>query len=324
MFFNAASKTSLAADFSRLQDLLGLGHTGDEISSVKRWLSRKEHTRWLMVFDNADDLLSVPISKYFPVIPWGHILITSRDENLIGGIAEEGITIGPLSSADAIAVLLEKAGIRQPSSDDLRSAEEIVGLLGSLPLAIDQAGAFMRSRHKTPKEYRDLYLNKPRDMLRFSPKLGDSERTILTTWEVNFRQIENDSKDATNLLLLFCFLEPSAISEVVLHRGSIPQKRWGETGNVAEVSAEAEGLDRNLTKLIQNEMEFDAAIERLRSFSLVSCNRDTNGFQNFSIHPLVQFAAAQRLSLSTLNRWRWQAVLLICHAFPRNRYLEPL
>jgi hypothetical protein len=67
-----------------------------------------------MVFDNADDLLSVPISKYFPVVPWGHILITSRDQDAIGAVAEEGSTIGPLAIGDAIAVLLERADIRQP------------------------------------------------------------------------------------------------------------------------------------------------------------------------------------------------------------------
>lgn len=75
MFLNAASKTSLASGFSRLHDFLSLERSGDEISSVKRWLSMKRHPRWLIVFDNADDKLSVPILRYVPVVPWGHVLV---------------------------------------------------------------------------------------------------------------------------------------------------------------------------------------------------------------------------------------------------------
>jgi hypothetical protein len=324
MFLNATSTSSLAADFSRLHDLLGLGEADNKIASVKRWLSKEENSQWLMVFDNADDLCSVPLLKYFPVTSWGHIIITSRDQAALGVVAEEGCTLGSLASEEAMAILLETAGIHQPSPDDLQNAENIVGLLGSLPLAVSQAGAFVRSRHKTLKEYHRLYLRQRRDVLQFRPRLGDSERTVLTAWELNFEQIERDSKDATSLLLLFCFLKPSAIPEAVLHRGSFPQKRWGTDGEVTEVPAEAEGLDSSLTQLIRNELEFDAAIEKLLSFSLISCNKETNGFRNFSIHPLVQYCAVQRISSLTAKNWRWQAILLICHAFQRNRYLEPL
>lgn len=287
MFLNAASKASITADFARLHELLELRETDDKVASVKRWLSREEHSQWLMVFDNADDLVSVPILKYFPVASWGHIVITSRDQAVRGGVGQEGCILGPLSSDEAQSVLLETAGIRQPSSNDLESAKDIVGLLGYLPLALDQAGALMRSRHKSPKEYRDLYMKERLDILRLRPRLGDSERTVFTAWEVNFKQIESESKGAVDLLLLFSFLEPLAIAEAVLCRGTSPQKRWDKNGEATEVPAEAEGIDRNLAKLIQNEMEFDAAIEKLLSVSLVSCNQETNGSRNFLVHPLV-------------------------------------
>lgn len=324
IFLNASSKASLTADFSRLHELLELRETKDKIATVKHWLAREEHSQWLMVFDNADDLLSVPVSRYFPAPSSGHIIITSRNQEAIGGVAEEGCILGPLPSEEATAVLLETAAIRQPSGDDLQSAREVVRLLGFLPLAIDQAGAFMRSRHRNPKEYIDLYLRRRIELLEFKPRLADSERTVLSTWEVNFKQIEHDSKNARNLLLLFCFLEPSTISEAVLHRGCAPQKRWNENGEMTEVLAEAEGMDSSLTELIQNEMDFDAAIEKLGSFSFVSCTRDANGLRNFSVHPLVQYCAKQRISPATANMWRWQATLLICHAFPRDQYLESL
>ncbi|GAM33879.1 hypothetical protein TCE0_013r01096 [Talaromyces pinophilus] len=169
--------------------------------------------------------------------------------------------------------------------------------------------------------YKQEHLN---DLLRFSSRLGDTDKAILTAWEIDFKHLEQESPDAVLLLLLFSFLEPSSIPEMVLHRGSTPQKRWGRNGEVTEVSAEDEGVDDRLTKVIQGDMEFDAAVENLLSLSLISCNKESNGLRSFSIHPLVQYCSTQRLSPSEVDKWRWQALLLICHAFPRNRYIEPL
>jgi hypothetical protein len=136
--------------------------------------------------------------------------------------------------------------------------------------------------------------------------------------------VEQESPAATYLLLLFLFLDQSSIPEMILHRGSSPQKRWGSDGEVTEVRAEDEGVDECLTKVIQGDFEFNNAVEKLLSFSFISCNKESNGLRNFSIHPLVQYCAVQRLPPSDVSRWRWQAILLVCHAFPRNRYIEPL
>ncbi len=134
--------------------------------------------------------------------------------------------------------MLEIGGRRQPSDSDLQNVKEIVGLLGSLPLAIDQAGAFMRSRHKNPKEYKDIYLGARSEVLDYKSRLADYEGTVVSTWKVNFKQIERESKAATNLLLLFWFLEPSRISKAVLHRGCMSQNRRSENGEVTEIQAD--------------------------------------------------------------------------------------
>lgn len=322
-FLNAASMASLVADFGRLHDFLQLGGAKDKVRSVKTWLSRPENSQWLLVFDNADDLKSVPIHKYFPAVNWGHIIITSRDQAVIGSVAEEGHVLDPLTTDDATQLLLERSGIRYPSQIEKEEASKIASLLGSLPLALVQAGAFVRSRQKTLQDYRKLFMNRRNDLLRSSPLFGGTDRTIFTAWEINFKQVEQDSSDARNILLLFSFLESSCIPESVLHRGSSPQRRWGNSGEVVEIRAEDEGVDICLINVIQGDLEFDMAIEKLLSFSLISCNRESDGLRNFSIHPLVQYCVAQRLSPVEVSKWRWQALLLICHAFPRNKYIEP-
>ncbi|TPX20904.1 hypothetical protein DIZ76_016801 [Coccidioides immitis] len=321
---NATSPASLEADFGRLHDLLKLGESNNKVGSVRRWLAKPENSQWLLVFDNADNLDSVPIQKYFPAVNWGHIIITTRDQAAIGGIAEEGHVLRPLTTEDAILLLLDKSGIRHPTQGDTEDARVVVELLGSLPLALVQAGAFVRSRHRSLKEYCELYMTRRNDLLRFTSRLGDTEMAVLTAWEINFKQVECEAPDAVYLLLLFSFLEPSSIPEMLLHRGSSPQKRWATNGEVEEIRAEDEGVDESLTRVIQGDLEFDLAVEKLLSFSLISCNKESDGLRNFSIHPLVQYCAVQRLSPSEVRRWRWQALLLVCHAFPRSRYIDPL
>nr|KMM72094.1 TPR repeat:NB-ARC [Coccidioides posadasii RMSCC 3488] len=295
---NATSSTSLEADFGRLHDLLKLGESNNKVGSVRRWLAKPENSQWLLVFDNADNLDAVRIQKYFPAVNWGHIIITSRDQAAIGGIAEDGHVLRPLTTEDAIQLLIDKSGIRHPTHGDTEDARVVVELLGSLPLALVQAGAFVRSRHRSLKEYCELYMTRRDDLLRFTSRLGDTEMAVLTAWEINFKQVEHEAPDAVYLLLLFSFLEPSSISEMLLHRGSSPQKRWGRNGEVEEIRAEDEGVNENLTRVIQGDFEFDLAVEKLLSFSLISCNKESDGLRNFSIHPLVQYCAVQRLSPS--------------------------
>lgn len=320
---DATSPVSLAADFDRLHDLLKLGESKNKASSVRSWLSRPENSQWLLVFDNADNLDSVPVQKFLPAVNWGHVIITSRDQAVIGSIAENGLLLTSLMNEDVAQLLLERSGIEHPTHGEKEEAMGIAELLGSLPLALVQAGAFIRSRHRSLADYYRLYMTRRDDLLRFSSRLGDTDTAVLTAWEINFKQVERESPDATCLLLLFSFLEPSSIPEAVLHRGSSPQKRWGVDGEVIEIRAEDEGVEECLIKLIQDDLGFDMAVEKLLSFSLISCTKETDGSRIFFIHPLVQYCAMQRSTPLEVNRWRWQALLLVCHAFPRNRYIEP-
>ena len=320
---NADSRTTLESDFERYQETLELGHVSNKIESFKRWLSNQGNFRWLLIFDNADDLKALSIMKYFPPIGGGHILITTRDQGAIGTVGQAGIHLERLNLVDATEVLLLKAGLKDPSAQELEDARAIVELVGCLALAVDQAGAFIRARHKTLAEYKRLSQERQHDLLRTKPRLGEYDRSVLSTWGMNFEQVELDSKGASDLLLLFCFLDGSNIPEVMLQRGASPQHRWGPDGEVSELAAADTGLDENLVKLIADEMAFDEAIDKLLSFSFIHTSTDANGSRSFSVHPLVQYSASQRVEADIQTRWKLQALVLVTHAFPRSKYLEP-
>ncbi|KAI9774484.1 MAG: hypothetical protein M1839_001717 [Geoglossum umbratile] len=324
LFFNANSHTTLIADFSRVAELLKLESAVNRVDSLKRWLSRPGNSDWLLIFDNADHLEALSISKYFPATPWGHIIITSRDNAAIGSAGEWGASVDPLKPEEAVAVLFEKVGIRTPTGEDYKEARAIVETLGCLPLAVDHCGAYIRTRQKTLAEYRRLFQERQHEVLGCKHRLGENNKTVLATWEVNFRQVERDSKKASTLLLLFCFLDAAYIPEAMLSRAFMPQKRWDRHGEITETDVAESGLDRELVELIKNEVEFDTAIDKLLSFSLIYRNKDVGGSRNFSVHPLVQYCASQRVNPATQAKWRLQAILLVCQVFPRYPYLEPL
>jgi hypothetical protein len=52
---------------------------------VSNWLSKLDNTRWLLIFDNHDDPDQYEITKYYPSVTHGSIIITTRQPNRVNG-----------------------------------------------------------------------------------------------------------------------------------------------------------------------------------------------------------------------------------------------
>jgi len=104
------------------------------VASVNDFLSRWSE-RWLLVFDNLDNPEDLPgILDFFPSSHRGSILITSRhaDSKELG----QSIDLDRMEKEEGLQLLLRSSVV---DTDELEAAEEILNLLGNLPLAIDQA-----------------------------------------------------------------------------------------------------------------------------------------------------------------------------------------
>jgi hypothetical protein len=242
-----------------------LGKGSNKVDAVKSWLSIGTNSDWLLIFDNAD-ALNVDITKFIPSVSWGHIIVTSRDEAAIGSVALQGSVIGNLTVEEAVHILIARSLAPMVTPEDMLNAEAIVELLGCLPLAVDQAGAYIRARQKTLTEYLRLLRHKQEDLLMWRPRVGDYDKTVLTAWELNFRQVELESDIAKRLLLLCCFIDPADISELLLLRGCTAQRRWSAEGEKIDVQPDDSLRDKALVETISNEIAFDAAVEKLLSF----------------------------------------------------------
>jgi hypothetical protein len=113
-----------------------------------------------VVFDNADDLTL--LAPFLPTSRKGHVLLTSRAHAT--GYLGPCVSLQTLTPQQGAMLLLGRAKLLQRGAflenitepiraDALRIAE----VLGGLPLALDQAGAFIEETPSSPAEYLRLY-----------------------------------------------------------------------------------------------------------------------------------------------------------------------
>ena len=114
------------------------------VESVLQWVSGFQED-WLIVFDNADDLSPDEVVRFIPSGNRGNILITSRNRSMGRIISFENIIeVTEMEETDAIALLLRTSCL-DTSAEHIEAAKKIVVELGYMPLAVDQAGAYIEA-----------------------------------------------------------------------------------------------------------------------------------------------------------------------------------
>lgn len=318
-FINAASQDSAVADFARIHALLRLSTASsdrEKVEAVKRWLSKENNSSWLLIIDNADDLDELDLWDYIPVVEAGDILITSRDARINDpDLSSLAIQLEMLPLDDAVGLLLKRAAVRSTVSDDeKKAAEEVATELGCLPLALDQAGAYMNTRKKSFKDYLELYHKQQESLLGYKLKLSRHQKTVLTTWDLSFDRIDSEAPDVASLFLLLCQYDNAYISDNMLKRGTAPQLSYGRDGEEVHLPAESSGVPKSLIDLVSDDVKFDEAVEKLTSYSLVQ--RLTDG--GFALHSLVQFCGQRRATEDMRKASFETSIRVLSHAFPRG------
>ncbi|EGX51207.1 hypothetical protein AOL_s00054g583 [Orbilia oligospora ATCC 24927] len=225
-------------------------------SALFSWLKLPGNDKWLLIFDNADDL-SFAIDKYFPN-HGGCILVTSRRPEFFH--CAEQINLDGLDKENAIKLLSHLIQIRNPTESEHAHISAVVEKLGFMPLAITHAGCFIHEMNIPVSEYLRYYDKTFKEAQSKIPKFGWAYRedTAVTTWEVSFLEIQKQNEEAASLLLTCGYLNPNEIFEDL----------W-----------EAEDEQPDPEFRIQQKRRFSL----LASYSLI--NRSQPGA--FSVHPVV-------------------------------------
>jgi hypothetical protein len=111
---------------------------------VRCWL--EQNGGWLLVFDNAQNFKD--LQDYLPRTGKGHAIITSLNPNWGGTV--KTLPVDVFSRDESIDFLLSRTG-QKGGADALSEA------LGDLPLALEQAGAYILATKITLADYLELF-----------------------------------------------------------------------------------------------------------------------------------------------------------------------
>ena len=129
----------------RLRQIAQANNAPPEVASsaanTLRWISSKSN--WLMIYDNADGGYQV-VERFLPPGNGGNILITSRNYELCR-ITDDSMEVAEMEEEEALSLLFKSAQLNNTSVDVQMLNKQLVSKLGGIPLAIDQAGAYMIS-----------------------------------------------------------------------------------------------------------------------------------------------------------------------------------
>ncbi|HEY6540839.1 MAG TPA: helix-turn-helix domain-containing protein, partial [Ktedonobacteraceae bacterium] len=253
----AASHETLVTDFVALARLLELPERNAQdqakvVAAVEDWFTR--HHGWLLILDNVDELSLV--SEFLPTRGQGHVLMTTRAQAT--GKLAESLPVDKLDMSEGILLLLRRAKLLSPdapldmiSSTLSSQAQAIVREMDGLPLALEQAGAYIEETGCSLSEYLALYKQRKLALLkRESAFSQEYPYTVASTWALAFQQIEQENPQAAELLRLCAFLDPDAIPEEIL---------------VSGVAA----LGPMLVQLAADPFLLNEAIQALRRYSLM-------------------------------------------------------
>jgi tetratricopeptide (TPR) repeat protein len=299
----AEEPASLVGDYADLATSLDLPEAGQAEQqlvalAVRRWLD--SHDRWLLVLDNAQGPdtatgLEAPLARLVDLVPQvlhGQVLVTSRDATW-----EQHATLAELevfSPTEAVAFLLTRSG-----GSDQAAATEVAELLGRLPLALEQAGAYLRETRLPLAGYLQRLRQHPAlTLARGRPRDRDPADTVATTWQVSLERVR-PTPSAVALLEVCAFLAPEEIPcELFSQRLNLP----------------AQGLEA----LADDLFALDAAIAALHRFGLVKADE-----QALTVHRLLQQVVRGQLDPATGAARVGAVVRLLEEALPFGGRNDP-
>jgi len=237
---------------------------------------------WLLVYDNVES--AEQIKDYLPDprnSARGHLIITTRDQSLpkdpffdpsfSSSSSSSVIHLAPLTSSEGVEVLLHywqaDDSNKKPKLEEseIAVARKISEELGDLPLALTQAGSFMKQKDLKPSTYLDMLRKERKELMKTQNRPRDYPFSVVTTWKMSVEKIKESSPESLRILFRSLFLHPDDIPQIVLS--------WEKEGSMGR-------------------LQWIKRIDPLLRYSLLSETKP--GY--FSIHRLTQYTLRDELS----------------------------
>ena len=218
--------------YSRVAASCGIPKSDDtgrnSLQIIKDWLEDYYPLKWLMIIDNVDsvetffqkDLHGKPLVEYVPDSPNGFVLYTSRNRDIgVDLMHAEPIMIPSLNLDEAQLLIGRKLTSQSSHEDQLALLEE----LDYLPLAINQAVAYMTKRRKLIPEYLQIFRQSDSNRVHLlKHEFADHGRqdrrreSLAMTFMVSFDYIRTEHPKVAELLSIMSFYDRQGIRQSLL------------------------------------------------------------------------------------------------------------
>jgi tetratricopeptide (TPR) repeat protein/transcriptional regulator with XRE-family HTH domain len=303
----AETDEQIAVSLLNIAEVLQLPEREDKdqqrvIVAVQRWLST--HKEWLLIWDNVEDLDI--LRRFLPTTRSGAILLTTRRQTL--GTLARGLDLAPMEHEEGILFLLRRAKVLSSEAtseqmhqlatqgpDQYAAASELVTILGGLPLALDQAGAYLEETRCGLSAYLDLFRTQRTVLLH---RRGDGAyehlASVSTTFTLAITAVAKSHPAALDLLHVCALLQPDAIPEELFLQGG-------------------KYLGVKLANITASEMAWNQLMAYACGYSLLVRQPE---HQIVSLHRLVQAVLLDGMTETEQQVWKRRVIEALNAVFP--------
>lgn len=196
---------------------------------VKAYLSQAVIPKWLLIFDNADDMDmwlgdsggAIELANSLAAqSEQGQFLFTTRNRMLAVRLASPFvIEVSPPDPETGIKIF-EKALIRTDLLKDKDATTTLLKQLGYLPLAIIQVAAYINYTNIGLSDYTQLLHEHAIEVLGEGfgggGRYKGAQNSVAATWLISFRQVERLDQTAADFLLFMACISPRDIPPSLL------------------------------------------------------------------------------------------------------------
>lgn len=181
------------------------------------------------------------------------------------------------------------------TQSDREAAAALAKAVENLPLALEQAAAYIRQTSVTLSDYLKLFREYEEAGAADGPEPTEYPKALATTWSISSRKLKEDFPAAAELLTLCAFLSPDDIPLETIAEGA---KHLPESLVLAAANAETVGR----------------AAATLQDYALAK----VRGGSYLSLHRFVQAVTRDHLTEDAAKTWAEAAIGMVNEAFPQQ------
>jgi len=322
-----------------IEESRGDVHTGEStiIDRLAKTLSQCTGTG-LFIFDNIEDPLE--LREFIPMCAQAatftsHILITSCNQSILSTPElDDGLEVTALSLDEALE-FLEKRLLRHiVNRQEIHRTEgnELLQLLGCLPLALEHSVAYIRTTQCTIKHYIEIFeIDNDRKELMSSVSEAVQMglpflelKAISYTWDISLRHLQKHHPSSVGLFNVLALFDGTGVPERLLRTG-LPDTAeeptqsvfWSDVPEFAELVCNPT-FSSPLDWRLDNHLYYDTALAHLLSFSFI--RRLSDESEILWVHPLLRQFGVDRLAISELRYWAQIAIKILHRALTSPAY----